>query len=274
MKAKFKGSSTAGDTIMTYRSSCTEIRAALDDRVLILGLNRPGKKNALTLDMYRALVAMLEQAADDTRVRAVVITGSETCFTAGNDIHDFLGGGRVAAEHPTIRFLHTLHRFPKPLVAGVAGHAVGIGTTMLLHCDLVYAAADAVFQLPFVNLGLCPEAASSYLLPRAAGYRKAAEAFLLAEPFDAQKALSLGIVNEVVDDVRATAIRQAGRIAAKPPAAVRLTKKLLRAGDAAQVKRALAEDTGQFVKRLQSEEAREAFAAFLEKREPDFSNFQ
>lgn len=259
---------------MTYSSSCPEIGAALDDRVLVLRLNRPGKKNALTLDMYRALAAVLEQAADDTRVRAVVINGSENCFTAGNDIQDFLAEDRVGPEHPAIRFLHLLNRFPKPLLAAVRGHAIGIGTTMLLHCDLVYAGPDAVFQLPFVNLGLCPEAASSYLLPRTAGYQKAAEAFLLGEPFDAQKAQSLGMVNEVVDDAPATATRQAHRIAAQPPSAVRLTKQLLRAGDAAQVEKALAQDTGQFVKRLQSREAREAFAAFLEKREPDFSNFE
>jgi len=259
---------------MTYRSSCPEIRAELDGRVLILRLNRPGKKNALTLDMYRALAALLEKAADDARVRAAVLSGSETDFTAGNDIQDFLAGGQVDAQHPTIRFLHVLNRFPKPLLAGVAGHAVGIGTTLLLHCDLVYAAPDAVFQLPFVNLGLCPEAGSSYLLPRSAGYRNAAEAFLLGDPFDAPKALRLGIVNEVVGDVQATAIRQAHRIAAKPPAAVRLTKKLLRAGDAAQGERALEQETGRFIERLQSKEAREAFAAFLEKRDPDFSNFE
>lgn len=259
---------------MPYSSACREIRPTLDDRVLILALDRPGKKNALTLNMYRALVAMLEQAASDTRVRAVVITGSHNCFTAGNDIEDFLTGGRVDDRHPTIRFLDVLNRFPKPLLAGVSGHAVGIGTTMLLHCDLVFASPDAVFQLPFVNLGLCPEAGSSYLLPRLAGYQRAAEVFLLGEPFDAQKAMLLGMLNAISDNVLATAIGAAHRIAAQPPAAVRLTKKLLRAGDAANLERSLAEDTGQFVNRLQSAEAQEAFAAFLEKRNPDFSKFE
>jgi enoyl-CoA hydratase/carnithine racemase len=259
---------------MTFNSFCREIRTAVDGRVLVLELHRPGKRNALTLDMYRALVAMLEQAETDAHIRAVVIAGSETCFTSGNDIEDFLAGDRVDDQHPTLRFLDVLNRFPKPLLAAVSGHAVGIGTTMLLHCDLVFASPDAQFQLPFVNLGLCPEAGSSYLLPRLAGYQRAAEVFLLGEPFDAQKALLLGMVNAITDDVLAATTRHAHRIAANPPAAVRLTKKLLRAGDAAQVERALAEDTGQFVKRLQSNEAQEAFTAFLEKRDPDFSNFE
>ena len=259
---------------MTYNSSCSDIGATLDDRILTLTLNRPAKKNALTLDMYQALVDLLEQSTADARVRAVIVTGSKSCFTAGNDIQDFMSGGRVDDNHPTIRYLKMITRFPKPLLAAVSGHAVGIGTTMLLHCDLVYASPDAVFQLPFVNLGLCPEAASSYLLPRLAGYQRAAEVFLLGEPFDAHRAMSLGIVNGIETDAMAAAVRQAHRIAAKPPAAVRLTKKLLRAGMAALVEQALQQDTGQFIERLQSEEAREAFAAFVEKRDPDFSNFK
>lgn len=259
---------------MPFTSSCPEIIVSLDQTVLVLKLNRPDKKNALTGAMYQTLVEMLEQATPDPQVRAVIITGSKACFTAGNDIQDFLAGGAINADHPTIRFLYGIAEFPKPMLAAVSGPAVGIGTTMLLHCDLAYADPDTVFQLPFTNLGLCPEAGSSYLLPRLAGYPKAAELLLLGNPFDAGQALKAGIINGVAENPLAVALDQARRIAGQPPAAVRLTKKLLRAGIASNVKRTMTAELEHFGKRLQSAEAREAFTAFLEKRAPDFSGFE
>ena len=258
---------------MPLESSCPEINIKWDERVLVLRLNRPEKKNALTLAMYQAMVDVLEQSTREPGIRAAVITGSSDCFTAGNDIQDFLTGGRIDDNHPTIRFLRAIAEFPKPLLAAVAGPAVGIGTTMLLHCDLAYAHPDTRFQLPFTQLGLCPEAGSSYLLPRLAGYPRAAELLLLGNPFEAAQALDAGIINGVNKDPFATALDRAHQIASRPPAAVRLTKKLLRAGTAANVTRAMTNELEHFFKRLQSEEAKEAFTAFIEKRVPDFSRF-
>lgn len=259
---------------MPFASACPEIKAKMDERILVLRLNRPEKKNALTLAMYQALVDLLKQSIPDPGVRAVIVTGSESCFTAGNDINDFLAGGVLNADHPTIRFLHTIAEFPKPLLAAASGPAVGIGTTMLLHCDLVYADPDTVFQLPFTRLGLCPEAGASYLLPRLTGYHRAAELLLLGNRFGAGQALDAGIINGVAENPLAAALDQAKQIADRPPEAVRLTKKLLRAGIAANVSNAMAAEGKHFVRRLQSDEAKEAFTAFIEKRPPDFSRFE
>jgi enoyl-CoA hydratase/carnithine racemase len=252
-----------------------EIAIRREDALLRIQLNRPAKKNALTADMYAALTAALRSANSDPNVRVVLVHGTPEAFTAGNDLQDFLANPPTGDAAPVKEFLHALSHVEKPFVAAVTGVAIGVGTTMLLHCDLVYAAEDARFAMPFVNLGLCPEAASSFLLPAIAGYQRAAELLLLGETFDAAKAREVGIVNEVLaPDLVLTAAEQAAhKLAAKPPASVRLTKRLLKAQTRAMMEAALAEELREFLVRLVSPEAKEAFAAFLEKRKPDFSRF-
>jgi enoyl-CoA hydratase/carnithine racemase len=246
------------------------IVVSVQNRVLHLQLDRPEKKNALTRGMYLGMVDALQQAETDPGVRALMISGTADCFTAGNDLVDF-ANARPGESSPAILYLETLAAAQKPVVAAVGGVAVGIGTTMLLHCDLVYAAADARFQLPFVNLGLCPEAGSSMLLPELMGHRRAAELLFFGEPFNAERARDLGIVNAIVaaNELLATASAKAQMLAEKPPSALRATKSLLKrpVGDA------MRRETEQFAALLQGPEAKEAMAAFLERRKPDFSKF-
>jgi enoyl-CoA hydratase/carnithine racemase len=245
------------------------------DRVLRIEIARPEKKNALTQDMYRAMGEALAAAEADNAVRAILIHGARDCFTAGNDLKDFLDrsadGGPSAAFH----FISALPRLAKPLVAAVGGPAVGIGTTLLLHCDLVYAAPGARFQLPFVPLGLVPEAASSLLLPMVAGYQRAAELLLLGQPFTADKALAAGIVTEIVAEEKLLdhARAAAAALAALPPASVRLTKQLMKRQLSAPIAAQMQEEGRLFAAQLQSGEAKEAMTAFFEKRKPDFSRF-
>jgi len=250
------------------------IVVSVQDRILTLRLDRPEKKNALTRGMYLGMIDALKQANADSNVRVVLITGTETCFTAGNDLVDF-ANAKPGETSPAILFLQALACAPKPVIAAVAGVAVGIGTTMLLHCDLVYAAADARFQLPFVNLGLCPEAGSSALLPAIMGHRRAAELLYFGEPFTADTARDLGIVNTVVasNELLKTATTKAQQLAEKPPSALRATKALLKRGFAATVTDAMAKETEQFSALLQGPEAREAMMAFMQRRKPDFSQF-
>jgi enoyl-CoA hydratase/carnithine racemase len=244
------------------------------DRVLEVRLNRPDKRNALTDAMYRALLAAFDEAEADGAVRALLITGNGEAFTAGNDLNDFLAFAQRGAEPAAARFIRRLTRFAKPLLAAVHGAAVGIGTTLLLHCDLVVAAPSARLQLPFVNLGLVPEAASSLLLPRLVGLQRASEMLLLGEPIDAERALALGLVNRVVPEAELlpTARDLAAAIAARPPHAVRLTRALLR-GDGEALRQRIDEELVAFNDQLASPELREAATAFLEKRKPDFSRF-
>lgn len=253
----------------------SEIRTEVRDRVLSIEIARPEKKNALTQAMYAALADALRSADSDANVRAVLIHGSQDCFTAGNDLKDFLERPPHTEEAPVSRFLTSLPAFAKPLIAAVNGPAVGIGTTMLLHCDLVFAAPAATFQLPFVNLGLVPEAASSFLLPYIAGYQRAAELLLLGRPFGPEKALAAGFVTEIVPQAelfeRARAAALA--VAALPPAAVRAAKALMREPYRARVVEAMQAEGKVFRERLASPEAKEAMTAFLEKRKPDFSRF-
>jgi enoyl-CoA hydratase/carnithine racemase len=253
----------------------SEVVVERSERILRIRLNRPAKKNALTTGMYRAFADALRSAESDAGVRSILVHGAADAFTAGNDLQDFLANPPQGPESPVLLFLDAVTHVDKPLVAAVNGVAVGIGTTMLLHCDLVYAGQDAKFALPFVNLGLCPEAASSFLLPALVGYQRAAELLLLGEPFDADKAREIGIVTEVVpNDLVLEAAEQAARkLAAKPPASVRLTKRLLKAQTKAMMEAALAEELRHFRERLVSAEAKEAFSAFLEKRKPDFTRF-
>ncbi|MEX2962635.1 enoyl-CoA hydratase [Microbulbifer sp. TYP-18] len=256
-------------------STCTEILSQVTDRVLEITINRPQRKNALTMAMYSAMAELLNTAADSPEVRAVVITGSAGVFTSGNDLADFLGGSASGDESPVFQFMVALYNFPKPVVAAVNGPAVGIGTTMLLHCDMSFAGEDAMFQMPFVNLGLCPEYGSSYFLPRMAGHAKASELLLLGKKFGAQEAVQLGICNAAVsaDEAITQARLAAEELATRAPAAVRLTKQLLRRATHAEGLQWMQEEGAQFQKRLNSEEFKEAATAFMEKRPADFSRF-
>lgn len=240
--------------------------------VLILRLARPEKKNALTSQMYAALADGLALAEEDEAIRVVMLLGSAGAFTAGNDLSDFLQNPPQGAEAAVFRFLRALARSSVPLIAAVDGDAVGVGTTMLLHCDMVVASSRSRFRLPFVELGLVPEAASTLLLPRLVGHAKAAELIMLGHFFDADEAHRLGIVNHVTseDEVEPMIARVAASLSAKPPQALRATKRLLR-GDPAQLEAAIVAESKVFAERLLSAEAREAFSAFLEKRAPDYS---
>lgn len=251
----------------------TDILQHTEDGVLTLTFNRPDKKNSITSAMYADLAQALRGAAVDAAVRVVVFQGHESIFSAGNDIGDFLNSPPATAEAPVFQFLGQLSGFAKPLVASVCGPAVGIGTTLLLHCDLVYAGDNAAFSLPFVNLGLCPEAASSLLLPQRLGYARAAEALLLGEPFMAEAALEVGLVNRIVPPQEANALaqRQARKLAAKPLSSLIETKRLMKQGDAAAVSKRMMEEAAVFGRMLREPAAREAFSAFMERRHPDFS---
>lgn len=240
------------------------------DGIVSIEISRRDKKNAITGDMYRAMSAALSRAREQPHVRAVLIRGQDDLFTAGNDLTDFL---QRKANDPSaaIPFLHLLSAFEKPLVAAVAGNAVGIGTTLLLHCDLVYAAENALFQLPFVNLALCPEAGSSLLLPRVAGHQRAAELLLLGEPFDAAMACAAGFVNRVVPAaaLMETAMAAARKLAARPAQSLAVTKALMKRPPERSAREAMDEEVVFFSDLVAAPAAKEIFAAFLEKRPPD-----
>lgn len=243
------------------------------DRVRVLRFARPERKNAITAAMYAALADALEQAAEDASVRVVVIAGTENAFTAGNDLVDFLNEPPTKDDAPVFRFLRAIASFPKPLVASVCGPAIGVGTTMLLHCDLVYAGENASLSLPFVHLGLCPEAGSSLLLPAVVGYQRAAEKLLLGEPFGAAEAKEIGIVNRVlpVDEVERFALAQAAKLASRPLSSLLATKALMKSGFTDAVRERMVDEGRHFARMLGEPAAREAFSAFLEKRPADFS---
>ncbi len=242
--------------------------------VLEVMFNRPHKKNAITAAMYAAVVAAFHHADADPAVRVVLLGGVGDTFTAGNDIGDFQS--RAAAEDPVdgSAFLTALSSLTRPLVAAVNGPAIGVGTTMLAHADLVVAARSARFVMPFTSLGLVPEAASSLLFPRLVGHQRASALLLLGEALDAPTAQEWGLVNQVVaaEELMDTARALAARLAALPPEAVRLTKALIKHGQA-DVPGRIAEELALFRQRLRSPEAAEAFQAFVEKRRPDFSRF-
>jgi enoyl-CoA hydratase/carnithine racemase len=248
------------------------IATARSGAVAEIVFDRPDKRNAITTAMYAALANALAAAEADPAIRVVLFHGNGGAFTAGNDLHDFLANPPDGGERPALRFLRGLAGARKPLVAAVEGPAVGIGTTMLLHCDVVLAAENARFALPFVDLGLVPEAASSLLLPRLAGYQRAADLFFLADPFDAATAQSIGLVGRVLPtaDLLAAARALAGRLAAKAPEALRATKALLKSASTTVAAR-MDEEMAVFERQLQSAELKEAVAAFFEKRPADFS---
>jgi len=245
------------------------------DRIARIEIARVDKKNALTQDMYRAMLKALEAADADAQVRAILIHGARDCFTAGNDLKDFLESSPGGGPRASFQFIQALPKVAKPLIAAVGGAAVGVGTTMLLHCDLVYASRGARFQMPFVPLGLVPEASSSLLLPMIAGYQRAAELLLLGQPFGAEKALAAGFVTEIVPEAELLdcARNAATAIAALPPASVRAAKALMKRPLLQAIAAQMEEESRIFSERLQSGEAKEAMTAFFEKRKPDFSRF-
>ncbi len=243
------------------------------DGVARIEIARPQKKNALTAAMYQQLADALTAAEAGPTVRAVLIHGQPEIFTAGNDLEDFLKNPPQGSGASVFQFMRALAHAHKPVVAAVQGAAVGIGTTLLMHCDLVYCADNAMFSMPFVSLGLCPEFASSLLIAQNAGYHKAAEKLLLGEPISAEEALEMRIVNRLLppNEVLAYAQRQVLRFAALPPTAVRETKRLMKAPTRAAIDAVIEEEAQSFGKLLASAEAKEAFNAFLEKRKPNFA---
>lgn len=242
------------------------------DGVLEIRLNRPERKNALTRAMYQTVSAALEEADQDPSIRVALLTGTGDTFTSGNDIRDFQARAASTERRSGSPFLQAISSMRKPLIAAVNGAAIGVGTTMLFHCDLIVAARSARFVMPFTSLALVPEAASTLLVPRLLGHQRASALLLLGEPLDAKTALEWGLVNRVVEDASLLAVaREIGRrLAALPPEALRLTKRLMRHG-APTVDERIHEELEIFSDRLASAEAREAFAAFMEKRKPDFS---
>jgi len=249
-----------------------DIVTKLENGILSIQFNRPNKKNSITSAMYQLMADVLHNSNDNASVRAIFIEGSHGMFTAGNDLSDFMERPNLELEAPVFQFLHQLSSATKPIVAAVSGIAIGIGTTLLLHCDLVYAAEDAKFSLPFAQLGLCPEAASSLLLPRICGHQRAAEKLLLGESFDAHEAREMGLVNRVLptDELHTFALAQAAKIAALPATSMRATKKLMKAASADDIAHQIEIENDTFRILLQSLEAREAMSAFFEKRKPDF----
>lgn len=234
--------------------------------ILTLTLNRPQKQNALTRDMYRTLSEAITQAQGDFGIRAVIITSSSENFTSGNDLFDFLNEPPLEEGSPVMNFLSAIHNFSKPLLAAVSGNAVGIGTTMLFHCDIVIASPTAKFSMPFVNLGLVPEAGSSILFPRLVGHQRASKVFLTGEPFSAETALEMGLIAEISEDPVSTITSIAEKIAKQPPNAVIQTKALLKSELHEKVAAVMRAEGELFQMALQSDEAREAFMNFLEKK--------
>jgi len=251
------------------------IQTEIIDRVCVIRLHRPEKKNALTHVMYQALEQALRAADGDARVRCILLAGSETAFSAGNDIADFLEYPPLTPEAPVMRLLRLLPEIGKPMLAAVCGPAVGIGSTLLLHCDLIVCGEQTTFALPFVNLGICPEGGSTLLLAQRVGAARAAEWLLLGEAFDAPAALAAGLVNRMLPNAQvfSQALDWAKKLAAKPPTALLASRRLLREGHQQAARDAIARESARFSELLQLDEAREAFAAFIEKRKPDFSRF-
>lgn len=251
----------------------SDILTHTEDGILTITINRPDRKNSLTAAMYAVMADALEAAQSDPAVRVAVVQGHDAIFSAGNDIDEFLNKPPAGLDSPVFRFLRTIATFPKPLLAAVCGPAVGVGTTMLFHCDLVFAGDNAAFSMPFVNLGICAEAASSLLAPRMFGYHRAAEALLLGEPFLAEAALEAGLVNRVLPptEARAYAQAQAKKLAAKPLSSLVEIKRLMKMGQQDEILRQMDAEGASVARMLREPAAREAFTAFLEKRKPDFS---
>ena len=241
--------------------------------ILSIQLNRPARKNAMTSSMYVTLADLLNDAAKDEGIRVALWHGAGDSFCAGNDVEDFLKNPPGPGESPQARLMNAFINFDKPLIAAVQGAAIGGGTTMLTHCDFVYAGESAKFQMPFINLGLVPEFGSSCSVPIRIGHIRAAELILLGLPFDARRAAELGLVTRVVPDqeLLATATETAQKLAEKPAVAMQACKRLMKRSSREQIEQAMKVEMEEFALRVRSAEAREAFAAFLEKRRPDFT---
>lgn len=255
-----------------------DILSSKENGVLTLEFNRPERKNAITAAMYQTMADAINEAEQNTAVRAILIVGKPEIFTAGNDLEDFMktAPSTGAIEDRSVyKFMMALSGTSKPVVAAVAGAAVGIGTTLLMHCDLVYAADTAKFSMPFSQLGLCPEFASSVLLPQIAGYPRAAEKLMLGEAFLAQEALDMGLVSRVLPaaELLAFAQGQAAKLVALPASSIRATKQLMKASRNALVGETITAENKLFSAMLSAPEAKEAFTAFFQKRKPDFSQF-
>jgi len=251
------------------------IRTVNTNGVAVIEIARPEKKNALTQAMYTAMAEAIAAADADAAIRAVLVTGQPGIFTSGNDLEDFMQRPPQGEDSPVFRFMKALAGCGKPVVAAVTGAAIGIGTTMLLHCDLVYVSDEARLAMPFVGLGLVPEYASSLLVTQLVGHVKATELLLLGEPFNGEAAVEMGIANAVLPaaEVVNHARRMAERFNALPPGAVRESKALMRRAQKALVEETVRVEGEIFGKRLRSPEAMEAFQAFFQKRKPDFSKF-
>jgi enoyl-CoA hydratase/carnithine racemase len=241
--------------------------------ILRVQLNRPTKRNAMTSAMYVALARIFNQVANDENMRVVLWHGAGDSFCAGNDIEDFLKNPPGPGESPQAKLMEALVNFDKPLVAAVHGAAIGGGTTMLTHCDFIYAGESAKFQMPFINLAVVPEFGSSCSVPARIGHVHAAELILLGTPFDARRAVEFGLVTQVVSDkdVLARAKETARKLAAKPDAALQASKRLMKQPFREQIKAAMKAENEEFSAQVRSEDAKEALTAFLEKRKPDFT---
>ena len=244
----------------------SQITSRREGALQILTFNRPEKMNALTREMYAGLANGLNEAAGDFGVRAVVISSEGDHFTAGNDIADFMSNPPTNQDSDVARFLGALLEFPKPLIAAVKGNAVGVGTTMLLHCDIVIAAPSAKFSMPFASLGLVPEAGSSYLFPQLVGYQRAAKIFMTGESFSAESALEMGLVASIAEDPTHEALRIGEQLSQQPPQALINTKALLKASKHDAVAAVMKAEFEIFSLALQSEEAMEAFMKFMAKK--------
>lgn len=241
------------------------ILSRVENSTLIITLNRPEAKNALSLSMYQMLTQILKDYQQDDNLKSAIFYGSEECFTAGNDLKDFLSSGELNKEHPTVQFLYEIANCKKPLIAAVAGPAIGIGTTLLMHCDLVVAANNTVFQLPFSQLGVCPELASSLLLPKLAGYQQAFELLVLGERFDAQTAVQIGLINKVTENnVLDEALDYGNKLAKLPAGSVMASKSLIRS-DMKQVNETIEKELAEFQRLLDGDEAQQIIANFFKR---------
>ncbi len=257
-----------------------DILTSKENGILTIEFNRPERKNAITTAMYQTMSDALNEAEGDTSVRAILFIGKPEVFTAGNDLEDFLKGAMAGdnapiESRPVFQFMRSLSQSTKPVVAAVSGAAVGIGTTLLMHCDLVYAAENAKLSMPFAPLGVCPEFGSSLLLQQIVGYQHAAEKLMLGEPFLAQEAQQMGLLNRVLplEELLPFARAQAAKLVALPAASIRATKRLMKSRQADLLKATITEENQLFGAMLGAPEAKEAFTAFFQKRKPDFSQF-
>ncbi len=250
-----------------------DIETRKQNGILTIEFNRPDKKNSITAAMYRMMADAIQDGEEDRTVRVLLFCGKPDIYTAGNDLEDFMNTKSDVADRPVAQFIRHLSLATKPVIAAVSGMAIGIGVTMLLHCDQIYAARGAKFSMPFAKLGLCPEFASSRLLPQIVGYQRAAELLFFGEPFTAEQAFDMGLVNKVLpaEELMPYAQTQAARLAVLPPTSLRVTKQLLKARHSGAITEQIAEENRHFSALLQEPAAKEAFAAFFERRKPDYS---